>query len=206
MKEYLRRIPLVAIIIISVSCFFLIYRAVRKYKSYMINPPFFALDYTRSHSLSREREVYHLIDGDYNSIWTEGQISDKEFDFEAELGLTHIPNAEGILEAKPLHEIRVFPCNGDADHAQLVVYNFSVFLREAIDIDQEKRLPKDELIGQDTQGLYSNGSHIRIPMGFKFKDVPESQFPKDINIITIKGKVEKKEGNGKACISEIILI
>jgi hypothetical protein len=136
----------------------------------------------------------------------EGPLKSREYDFEAELGLTHLPNAEGILEAKPLHEIRVFPCNGGPDHAQLVVYKFDIFQREAIDIDQEKRLPKDELIGESSQGVYTNGSHVRIPLGFKFHDVPESQFPQDVYIITIKGKVETKEGEGKACISEIILI
>ena len=89
------------------------------------------------------------------------------------------------------------------EYIKLPLY-IEIFLREAIDMDTELRLPEEKKILKKTI-LYTNFLKEEIPFTFEPQDT--KNYPENIYIIGVRGKwlAEKLNPKYQPCISEITL-
>lgn len=185
----------VCVLILFLVCNFYLYnKTVEKIEKYKKTPPFFSMDFSRPHSLFLSAPIRNLTDGNLETFWEKANL-DGERDFEVELNTTHIVKREqGVKRYVPiqLSKITIHSCTQKP--TPLAV---TIFLREAIHIDQEKRLPKEVWEWKKEIILPKNDTiTIDLPrLPLEESDV----FPKNLFILGLAGKTKEP----KLCIQEI---
>ena len=178
----------------------------KKIKSYSKSPPFRMEDFTKSYRKNKLSQIKYLTDKDKTSFWIKEQNSiHPDYDLELELTLTHVYEKEKF-QKKEFHFLTFYSCLVKENFTPLRSPNLlqvDVFLREAINIDKELRLPKDTKITSfELDFQNSNSQKVDISKLFALED--STHFPDNIYLITlfIKDKsVHNKDE--KTCIAEI---
>lgn len=163
-----------------------------KISQYNENPPFIKLDHTHSARFSQESKVSNLFDGKKETHWKKLRDA-KDWDLDLELKLTHVLK-QGIYEPREFFGIELHNCGKETDF-----WKWEVYLREAINVDKELRLPSDKvLLVDDFQSL---GRSILIPIPSQNLQPTEGYNSKEIYILGIRLKA-KELGS---CLAEIVL-
>ncbi|HMV43025.1 MAG TPA: hypothetical protein PK079_08340 [Leptospiraceae bacterium] len=178
----------------------------KKMDIYSKNPPFRLDDFTKSYRKNKLSQVKNLRDQDSSTYWIKEQNSfHPEYDLETELTLTHFYK-EGIFKKKNLNSITIHSCNPIADKSFLVKPNnlvIDIYLREAINVDKELRLPKDEKISSILLSFQDKTSE-KVDLTNILKLADSKDYPIGIYILTLFIKDNSNYPlDKKVCISEI---
>lgn len=163
-------------------------------------------DFTKSFQKNKKAKLIHLRDQDKASYWIKEQNSSRtDYDLELELTLTHY-YSDSIFKKKVFHTLSFFPCAGNAENALYQIptqLHVDLFLREAINIDKELRLPMDTKIASYDLD-FKNANKMQIDLSNTFTLQDSSSFPENIFIVTLYIKDNSKYNDeGKTCLSEI---
>lgn len=178
----------------------------KKIVSYAKSPPFRMEDFTKSNRKNKSSKIKSLTDKDKSTFWIKAQNSFRpDYDLELELTLTHV-YAEEKFKKKEFHSITFYSCLTKENFTPLRSPNqmqVDVFLREAINIDKELRLPNDTKVGSFILDFKNSDSQkIDISQLFALEDT--NNFPEKISLLTLFIKDNSRhEKNGKTCIAEI---
>lgn len=166
---------------------FLFFSTNQKSNTYSTNPPF------RREAPGNPLGLLSLFDSDLKTFWTKNQENGLEWDLVLELGLSHIWDG---LTFSPISfkTISIDFCSPILSKT----IHYGVFLREAINVDQELRMPKDTDIFHGDQ--IHEVTTILIPLDEKIKLIKEEKYPNGISIVGMRLKVPTG-----TCISEIKL-
>jgi hypothetical protein len=163
-------------------------------------------DFTKSYRKNKNSQIKYLTDKDKTTFWIKEQNSfHPSYDLELELTLTHI-YAEEKFKKKEFHSVTFYSCLTKENKSILRAPNqleVDVFLREAINVDKELRLPTDTKIG--SFGLdFADENKKKIDIGNLFNLTDSTHYPENIFLLTlfIKDKSQYKV-EGKTCIAEI---
>lgn len=184
------------LIILSLVLFniYLYFHTEKKISEYEIIPPFRTEDFTFSNQIDKNSKLIHLKDKDEKTSWIKFRESRyQKHDAEIEFSLTHFKKGS-IFYPKNLSKIKIETCDPKPEKISLDLY-----LREAINVDKELRLPNSFF--QNTI-VFEKEDNIK-NFELKIKLNEEKVFPNGIYIYTafIKTFPEKE----KTCISEISL-
>lgn len=161
-------------------------KSIERYKE---NPPFRIEDVTGSGG------IHYLLDKDKNTVWRKKQNAKEDFDFFLEMKLSHFWGGSIFLPRR-FQDLTVYACSGET----LPAFQMRFLLRESINVDKELRMPKDELTF-----VYrfeeKNKSQVSIPLLKLPKFQKETNYPKNIYILTPEFKILSSEG----CLSEVEL-
>jgi len=169
---------------------YIILHSLRKLEQYDKIPPFNMIDYTRSGKVAPDSPLASLLDNDLATSW-EKKSSGDEFDFELELSLSHVYK-DGKYQPKKFGNLYIQKCPGD----RLEKFTVSIFLREAINIDKELRMPNDTALAVTTAKFHDGVARFTVPYTPKETD----QFSKNMYIVGLKGR-----GEGNYCLSGVKL-
>lgn len=172
--------------------FYLFQLTNKKIEIYNQNPPFIWLDYTNSEWKNSESKLKHLFDENPNTFWRKEKDSNKEWDLDLELRLTHIFQ-NGIYVPRYFEKIKINFCEKPTQ------WKWEIFLNEAINVDKELRLPRSTSLLNSIYETLDKEKTILLPQ----LDLQETQ-TLDPNLISIIGIRLKAKEIG-ACISEIQL-
>ncbi|EQA44185.1 hypothetical protein LEP1GSC050_3817 [Leptospira broomii serovar Hurstbridge str. 5399] len=182
---------------ILLANFYLFSTTEHKIEEYKNEPPFLRFDFTDSYLEDRSSQAFHLVDGKDSTEWKKLRPSSRAMDFDAELRLSHRLR-NGIYSPSHWKEIIVRACSKKAPKLK-----FKIFLREAINVDKESRLPDDIIYVSQTLD-FSKSEEIRFPLTKKFYPVPAKDYPKGIIIWSVEGTFQ---GMGPdACLKEIQIL
>ena len=178
--------------------FYLYYTTNKKIEFYQKFPPFHLIDFTQSHLVSLNSNINYLLDKNIFTTWTKLKNNPSKFDFSLELSLSHFKKNE-IYYGRSFENLTIYFC----ENIKLPL-KVHIFLKEAIDMDKELRLPKEKIFLKHTI-FYTNNLKVVIPLNLKFKN--RKIYPNNIHIIGIRGKwlAESFNPSYKPCISEIKL-
>ncbi len=185
---------------------YIYFNAEKKIQSYAKSPPFRMEDFTKSNRKNKSSMIKYLADKDKSTFWIKEQNSFRpDYDLELELTLTHV-YAEEKFKKKEFHSITFYSCLTKENFTPLRSPNqmqVDVFLREAINIDKELRLPNDTKVGSFTLDFKNSDSQkIDISQLFSLED--SNNYPDKISLLTLFIKDDSKhEKDGKTCIAEI---
>jgi hypothetical protein len=178
----------------------------KKIISYSNSPPFRMEDFTKSYRKNKISQIKNLTDKDKSTFWIKEQNSFRpDYDLELELTLTH-NYAESKFKKKEFHSIILYSCLTKENFTPLRSPNqmeVDVFLREAINVDKELRLPKDTKVGTFVLD-FENANKKTIDIANLFNLADSTRYPENIFLLTlfIKDKSQYKS-DGKTCIAEI---
>ncbi|EOQ98492.1 hypothetical protein LEP1GSC195_0529 [Leptospira wolbachii serovar Codice str. CDC] len=180
---------LFAISLVLFGNYYLFSGTKKSINQYNENPPFRIEDSTGSGGL------HLLLDKDKNTVWRKKQNAKEEFDFFLEMKLSHFWDGTQFLP-RQFQNLIVSACPGE----KLPAFQMRFLLRESINVDKELRMPKDELTF-----VYrfeeKNKSEVSIPLSKLPKFQKETNYPKNIHILTPEFKILSAEG----CLSEVEL-
>ncbi len=178
----------------------------KKLEAYAKSPPFRMEDFTKSYRKNKLSQIKHLTDKDKSTFWIKEQNSiHPEYDLELELTLSHI-YAEEKFKKKEFYTITFYSCLTKENYSPLRSPNqlqVDIFLREAINIDKELRLPKDKKFESYTLD-FKNSDFQKVNVSQLFALEDSTHYPDNIFILTlfIKDKSQYAK-DGKTCIAEI---
>jgi hypothetical protein len=166
----------------------------KKIEAYAKIPPFRTEDYTVSNKIDKSSELINLKDKNPDTHWKKLRDSRyKKYDAELEYTLTH-EWKENQLVPKQFNSLRIILCKEDKPKD----LDIDIFLREAINIDKDLRLP-DSFFYKSYHFSEELKNEI-IQKDFELKNLSiSSEFPKNIFIITLF----LKTSSPKSCISDI---
>jgi|GEM_PF-1374022 hypothetical protein len=203
MKKFISILFFVSLIGFNVYIYF---TTEKKILSYSNSPPFRMEDFTKSYRKNKNSQIKYLTDKDKTTFWIKEQNSfHPSYDLELELTLTHIYTEEKFKK-KEFHSVTFYSCLTKENKSILRAPNqleVDVFLREAINVDKELRLPTDTKIG--SFGLdFADENKKKIDIGNLFNLTDSTHYPENIFLLTlfIKDKSQYKV-EGKTCIAEI---
>lgn len=178
----------------------------KKMESYAKSPPFRMEDFTKSNRKNKSSKIKHIADKDKSTFWIKEQNSSHpNYDLELELTLTHF-YAEGKFKKKEFHSLTFYSCLAKENPTRLRSPNqlqVDVFLREAINIDKELRLPSDKKVGSFTLD-FKNSELYTVDISQLFALEDSARYPEGIFIITLFIKDNSKyEKDEKTCLAEI---
>lgn len=176
------------------SNYYLIVTSDSKLEFYRSEPPFLRFDFTDSYLEDRSSQAPYIADGNLSTEWRKLRPSSREWDFDAELRLSHRLK-EGIYQPTPWKRIRVIACSRSAPPLSLRVLE-----REAINVDKESRLP-DDTEYRSVVLDFSRSGEAEILLQKQFSPVPKSEYPKGIVIWAVQGSFSKI--GKESCIKDI---
>lgn len=170
-----------------------------KIPEYAENPPFRLDDFTKSYRFSSESKLIHLLDGDPSTRWTKLSTGADEKDFDMELRLTHRWDGDRYTPI-PREKLEIQTCSaGSAE--------FSLVLREAINVDKELRLPDDRVVYSETYSFQANQT-LDLPLDAKFSLSPTDTYPEGISILVLRAKFPEKssrDSEESTCLQSVSL-
>lgn len=184
--------------------FYIYWNTEKKIEAYAKSPPFRMEDFTKSNRKNKVSKIKHLTDHDKTTFWIKEQNSFRpDYDLELELALTHV-YSDSKFKKKEFHSITFHSCltkdNSLRSPNQLQV---DLFLREAINVDKELRLPNDSKVVSFSLD-FKDADFIKIDISKLFTLQDSNLFPENIFLVTLFLKDESKHGNGgKTCIAGI---
>jgi hypothetical protein len=163
-----------------------------KIQVYNENPPFIRLDFTHSARLNHKSKITNLFDKQESSCWIKSMEGSK-WDLDLELKLTHILGKNGFVP-RDFEFLELKDCSGSEIH-----WKWEVYLREAINVDKELRLPEDKVV---ISGDF-NGNQVVYKIDLPKLELHTSEIyaADKIFILGIRLKADKLG----ACLSEIQL-
>lgn len=182
------------LIFISLVSFnlYLYFYTEKKISEYEKIPPFRTEDYTASNLINPNSRLVHLKDKNKNTFWIrEKESRYKNHDAEIEFTLTHFKK-NSIYLPKDLEKIKIETCEPKPEKIFLNLY-----LREAINIDKELRLPNSFF----QEKIIFEKEDISKKFKLKEKLIEQENFPNGIFIYTLFIKTFPEDK--KTCISEI---
>jgi hypothetical protein len=195
----IRNISILAILIIIGLNAWIYRQSEARIKEYTSSPPFFFLDFTKSSRYNSESSLKNLRDENPETVWVKEREGD-EYDFELELKLSH-KLENGIYKPRPFKTLIINSCTNNAkNYAPPEKIKVYLFLKEAINIDKELRLPNETFLSN--LEFTENENTFPISSLLHFQD--SDSFPKGIHILSIRAKVFAKEKT-KACLSDVVL-
>ncbi len=175
------------------SNLFIYFQTNKKIQIYNENPPFTRLDYTNSSRLDFNSKLSHLFDKNPKTYWQKMKEVEN-WDLDLELKLTHTLK-QNIFQPREFSVIELTTCGED-----LSFWKWEIYLREAINVDKELRLPNDILILKQDFQTVEKTFKINLP---KQELKPVNYYdPKEIYILGIRLKAK----NLYSCLSEINLL
>lgn len=160
---------------------------------YSRNPPFRLDDFTQSYRVSSQSRLDHLLDGDPTTQWRKLRPGQPERDFDLELVLTHRWDGESYAP-KDFSKIEILPCSPTK-------VQFSVLLRESINVDKELRLPEDHLV-LSREIMTQPNVAIQIDLGSKLHLEPSKDYPNGISILVLRAQSHEMG----VCLQEVKII
>ncbi len=186
---------LICIFIISANLF--LYKNTKnKMEKYNQFPPFILLDHTHSNRVNNNNKISYLLDKNPKTIWKkESPRIDTgwPFDIDLEIRLTHAYDGK-IYKERNFRSLEIFPCSDE-----VVEWEIEVYLREAINVDQENRWPGDNVLISKKIKLGKEKKIIQLP-SYSLGD--QQTFPSDnIRIIGFRARTPEVKG----CFQDIVL-
>ncbi|PJZ44588.1 hypothetical protein [Leptospira brenneri] len=178
-----------AVFLVLIGNYYLFSGTKKSIHQYKENPPFRIEDSTSSGG------IHLLLDKDTKTVWRKKQNGKEDFDFFLEMKLSHFWNGN-LFFPREFKNLNVFACPGES----LPAFEMRFLLRESINVDKELRMPKDEL-ALVYRFEEKNKTKVSIPLSKLPKFQKETNYPKNIHILTPEFKLIKTEG----CISEVEL-
>lgn len=191
---------IIPVILVCINGFILI-SSETKIKKYNQAPPFFATDFTKSYKLNQKSQIKFIVDGDTETFWTKEREAEGA-DFEVELRLTHY--FQNGLRSKDYRYLKIVACEkAEEKISKPEKLEVSLFLKEAINVDKELRLPSEKIAGR--KNLDFSDSPIRkIDVSKELRILETNHFPENVFIIGVRGKITGAK-KSRPCISEISL-
>ncbi len=179
----------VAIFLVLFGNYYLFSGTKKSINQYKENPPFRIEDNTGSGG------IHLLLDKDTKTVWRKKQNGNGDFDFFLEMKLSHFWDGS-LFSPREFKNLNVYACPGES----LPTFEIRFLLRESINVDKELRMPKDELtfIFRFEE---KNKTMVSIPLSKLPKFQKETNYPKNIHILTPEFKLFASEG----CLSEVQL-
>ncbi|HMV78644.1 MAG TPA: hypothetical protein PL048_03565 [Leptospiraceae bacterium] len=169
----------------------------KKTEIYRKSPPFLAFDHTRSNSSGASSSLKNIIDRNPFTAWEKQNSRSGDWDLDVELDLTHRWNGE-FFQSNRLNEIVIVPCAYDSAPKTLKVF---AYIREAINVDKDLRLPVEQELYSDEIELEDRPYVIDLEDQLKLND--SRVFPEGIYIAGIK--LASMEKTLQYCISDIYM-
>lgn len=198
MKVFLAIFTPIAILLSNIYLYFYSEHKIATYKK---NPPFMIYDFTKSNRLNPASSIKHLLDGTEDTYWIKEREGEPSKDIELELRLSHYYH-QGKFVKKNYKSLHIVHCKGKPI-AQGTL-EVELFLREAINVDKELRLPEEKVLAKYTISN-SDSKEIVIDISKDLILQDSSQYPVNIFIIGTKLKHKPDKLNTKVCLSEIFL-
>lgn len=166
---------------------FVVFSTETKIEGYSKLPPF------RKEAYVNPEKLRYLFDGNSNTVWEKLDENFLPWDLNLELGLSHIWNGTTFVPSG-WNSLSIDGCPQSAGY----LVDYSIFLRESINVDKELRMPNDTEI-QSGQFVLKSGSTL-LSLTELMPKKNESQYPNGISIVGIKLKLPKN-----SCLSELHL-
>lgn len=176
----------------------------KKIEAYAKSPPFRMEDFTKSNRKNKSSKIKHLTDHDKTSFWIKEQNSSRaDYDLEIELTLTHF-FSESIFKKKEFHYITFHSCKTkDSSLKSPNQLQVDVFLREAINVDKELRLPIDSKIISFSLD-FKEADFVKMDISKLFNLEDSVRYPENIFLVTLFLKDESKHReNERTCLAEV---
>lgn len=197
MKLRISIVSAFVLFILSLNAY-IFFKTESKIEEYEKIPPFRRVDYTFSNKISRNSNVYNLLDKNESTLWRKEQKSlHPNFDLEVELELTHIYKS-GKFIPKQFTNLVIKSCS--QINTKLSV---QMVFREAINVDKELRLP-----GETEFRTWEINLQEASEFHFDLKDLnlkESSIYPDNIYIFTLFIKELPGEEKEKLCLKDIYM-
>lgn len=184
--------------------FYIYLNTEKKMEAYAISPPFRMEDFTKSNRKNKFSKIKNLTDQNKNTFWIKEQNSFRsDYDLELELALTHV-YSESKFKKKDFHFMTFHSClSKDTSLKSPNQLQVDLFLREAINIDKELRLPNDSKVVSFPVD-FKNADFVKIDISKLFTLEDSNRYPENIYIVTLFLKDNSKQEVGaNTCLAEI---